>query len=257
MIGWLVACAAPSAHAPEAVGQWVWTDDDVVRLEEVRAARPDVVAGVHVATVRYANGAFTNELGLSPTVVEGPLAVVVRLDDDVNQSWDELSDDAIAAGLDGALGRVLTLIHTRPVSVVEVQLDYDAPVRRLARWAGVLAKLRTGSLANEHVWVTSLVAHVREPAYGSLFRDLIEGHVLQVFDTGDDVGDAASVGRLAEQAGLRYRLGVGAFERTGLHPTAHRAWFAHLDEACPAPRCESVWVFPAGRPYLDLLGDSK
>lgn len=254
----LIACApTPSSHAPDALGQWVWTDDDVTRLAEVRVARPDVVAGVHVATVRYRSGSFTTELGLSPSVVGRPVAVVIRLDDDVHAAWDELADEALASGLDGALGRVLALVRSRPLDVIEVQLDYDAPIRRLERWAGVLGRLREGALRGEKVWVTSLVAHLREPTYGPLFGDVIDGHVLQVFDTGDDVGDAASTGHLAADTALPYRLGVGAFERKGPRPTAHRAWFTHLEEACPAPRCEAVWVFPAGRPYLDLLGDSK
>jgi hypothetical protein len=247
----LLACRSAEPE-PLPLGQWVWSEADAELFREARAAHPDAVAGVHVATVRWDSG-FRNDLALAPTIVgDAPVAVVIRVDDSAHAAWDELTDEAFAEGLDAALARVVTLVRSRDVEVVEVQLDYDCPVRRLDRWARVLEHLRAGSLSGERVWVTSLVAHVRDPAYAGL-RGVVDGHVLQVFDTGDDASTAAEVGDLAVAAGLPYRLGVGAFERDG---TDHRAWFSRTPEACLAPLCEARWVFPAGRPYLDLLGDT-
>ncbi len=254
----LLACApVPGPTAPQsdalATGQWVWSAKDLPLLAAGRASGRDFAAGVHIATVHYTDGAFVNELALSPGVVEPgvPLALVVRLDDSVNESWSRRSVAEIESGLDAALGRTLGLVHDADVDYTEVQIDYDVPVAHLAGWATVVEGLRASSLRGETVWVTSLVSHLRDPTYGTLFRHVVAGHILQVFDTGDDPVDAGAVGALAEAAGLPYRLGVGAFERAG---TDHRGWFAKTAEACLRPLCGGVWVFPAGRPYLDLLG---
>jgi hypothetical protein len=247
----LWGCSPPEPVRIAYAGQWVWTAADQGPLAEARADR-SVVAGVHVATVAWRDGAFTNTLALPPTVVAAPVAVVVRIDDSVHGAWDALGDDGVAAGLDDALGRVMALVRSRAVAPVEVQLDYDCPVRLLGRWGGALATLRSGALAGERVWVTSLVAHVADPGYGAALR-AADGHLLQVFDTGDLVVDAARVGDLAVAAGLPYRLGLGAFERDGAAPTSHRAWFGVASVACRPPSCDTVWVFPAGRPYRDLL----
>lgn len=239
----LLACHAP---APHTYAQWVWTADDATVLAEARQSRP-VVAGVHVATTHFAAGAFTNTLALPPT--DG--VIVIRLDDDVHAAWATLDDGAVATGLGEALGRVLAMAKARG-PVTEVQLDYDAPVRLLPRYGAVLHRLREGPLAGQALWVTSLVAHARDPAYVPALRGAVDGHILQVFDTGDDPGSASQIAGYAASAGLPYRLGVGAFERETTPPTQHRAWFDRLDVACPAPLCEAVWVFPAGRSWVSL-----
>lgn len=245
----LAACARPT---PPALGQWVWTMDDLAPLSSARASRT-VTAGVHVATVRFQNGVFENTLALAPTVAGPGPAVVIRLDDDVHAAWATLDDAAMAEGLGGALGRVLALVHTRVVPA-EVQLDYDVPVRLLPRWAAVLGRLRAGPLQGETLWITSLVSHLEQSAYGGLFRGVVAGHLLQVFDTGDGVGSAASVAALADRADLPYRLGLGAFERAN---TNHRAWFAEIGVGCVAPRCEGVWVFPAGQAWSALILEQR
>jgi hypothetical protein len=242
---WL-ACAAPPPPPP--VAQWVWTDADLPRLQELRRAHPDAVAGVHIGTIHHRDGALTTELSLAPTVAEAPRALVIRLEDDLRPAWDALTDAELAAELDAPLGRLLRLAASRG-SFVEVQLDHDVPVRLLPRWANVLRTLRGGALKDQRVWVTSLVAHVAEPEYGPLLRGVVDGHILQVFDTGDDALDAARVTALANRAGLPWRWGLGAFERGGERPTNHRAWFT----APCLPPCEARWVFPAGAPYAELL----
>jgi hypothetical protein len=122
------------------------------------------------------------------------------------------------------------------------------PVRLLPRWAAVLGRLRPNIGAS--LWITSLVAHLEAPTYGDQLRPAVDGHILQVFDTGTPLGDRARVARLAARAAMPYRLGVGAFERVG---TEHRAWFAHLDEACARPWCDTVWVFPGNQPWTQLV----
>jgi hypothetical protein len=225
-------------------------------LAELRAREPSAVGGVHIATIRFdaaaANGPPVVDLGLSPAVVAGPVALVIRLDDSVNQAWD--ADPTFAADLDAALSRVLAMARRSAPGWREVQIDYDVPNPRLEQWANVLDSLT--ALSGEHVWVTSLVSHLRDPGYGDLFRRRVEGHILQVFDTGDQPVDAAEITRLAAAAKMQYRLGVGAFERVGADgapATANRDWFAQVDLACPAPLCQELWVFPAGREYVGLL----
>lgn len=244
---WLtLACSRP---APAPVAQWVWTATDVERLGELRRTRPEAVGGVHIGTVHHdGSGGLHNELALAPTVVGAPRALVIRLDDDLHGAWGLLDDPTLASHLDAALARLLKLAASRG-PYVEIQLDYDVPVRLLPRWATVLRQLRGGVLAGERLWVTSLVAHVQEPAYGALLQGVVDGHILQVFDTGDDALQAPDVIRRANAAGLPWRWGLGAFERGGEHPTHHRDWFA---APCVAP-CEARWVFPAGQPWLELL----
>lgn len=264
------ACGAPPAERVLPVGQWVWSQADAPLVAELRGRRPDAVAGVHVATVRFdaERGTLAVDLSLSPAVVPGPVALVIRLDDSVNSAWD--ADPTLGDDLDAAIGRVVAMARGAVPSWVEVQLDYDVPVRRIGAWAAVLGRLRrpaadgaggaggagAGALVGQHVWVTSLVAHLRDPAYGDVMRGVVDGHVLQVFDTGDGSADAVEIARLAARAAMPYRLGVGAFERAGADGaarTSHRAWFDAAEVACPAPACEALWVFPAGRSYVALV----
>jgi hypothetical protein len=137
--------------------------------------------------------------------------------------------------------------------VAELQLDYDCPERRLARWAGVVRALGRGPLAGRPLWVTSLPSHVRNAGYGDLFRGAVAGHVVQVFDTGERFG-ANALGDLAaalDAHRLPFRLGVGAFEReTRTGRTAHRAWFAAAPALAESRWYRGTWVFPAGSAWL-------
>lgn len=253
----LVACGPPPAEpAPvERWGQWIWTDADARVYEESRAAVPGLVPTVWVGTVRFAGGGFTTELGHDPRGVAGERAVLVRIDDSAHAAWDARPPAEVARALDERLTRIIGMVRASGLDPVEVQLDYDCPVRRLPAWADALRVLRAGALAGEPVWVTSLVAHLQRPEYGDWMRDVVDGHVLQVFDTGDSALDAREVGALALRAHMPYRMGLGAFERgTADHPTTdHGEWFAALPLACLRPWCEGAWVFPAGQPWVTRL----
>jgi hypothetical protein len=107
------------------------------------------------------------------------------------------------------------------------------------------------------VWITSLVSHVRSPEYGSNFRGVVDGHVVQLFDTGDTFSPA-SVERLArslQRADIPFMVGVGTYERmlAGGRRTNHRAWFEHVSDLSTVRGYRGVWIFPAGQPYLSLL----
>jgi hypothetical protein len=143
------------------------------------------------------------------------------------------------------------------VRLTEVQLDYDCPTRRLERWAGVVRRLSGGALAGRTVWVTSIPAHVAVQGYGRHFQGAAAGHILQVFDTGDPYSPEAA-SRLDRQLArheLPFRLGVGAFERE-LAPgrlTDHRRWFEAVPRLARNPWFRGVWVFPAGRAWVQHI----
>jgi hypothetical protein len=176
--------------------------------------------------------------------------VVIRVEDDLHAAWDEASDAEIAEGVGDALVRVVLLARKRgPVD--EVQIDHDVPERRLNRWGNVLRGVRP-RLEVRSLWVTSLVAHTRNPDFGPALRGVVDGHIVQVFDTGDDPKSASEVAEQATEVGLPWRLGLGAFERDVQRPL-HRAWFARAGETCRPPLCDGVWVFPAGSSWVTLL----
>ena len=264
----LLSCGAPNGpnapnisvtRAERADGQWVWSAADAARFAEARRAEPALVPGVWVATVAFDGDSVTQRLALSPAVARGaPVAAVVRFDDAFHRAWDAMDDRALAAALGARLGGLLAVLDASGARVTEVQLDYDCPERRLARWAAVVRALGRGSLAGRPLWITSLPAHVRHADYGTLFRGAVAGHVVQVFDTGDRF-DGAALGTLAESLDARalpFRLGVGAFERaTRRGPTvartSHRAWFAAAPRLARSRWYRGTWVFPAGERWLD------
>ncbi|HUQ84417.1 MAG TPA: hypothetical protein VM076_24905 [Gemmatimonadaceae bacterium] len=112
------------------------------------------------------------------------------------------------------LGSLLATAATAGVAITDVQLDYDCPERLLPRWSRVVERITRDVLAGREVWLTSLVAHVRRPDYGDLFRAHVAGHILQVFDTGDrmSLSHAQHIERLSARHRMPFRLGVGAFE---------------------------------------------
>jgi hypothetical protein len=245
---WVGACAAPGA--PPTWGQWIWTAEDAAIYDEISLRRPDVAAAVLVAELHY-DGAVTTRLRSSPTLGGSGAGAVVRLDDSIHAVWEGRDDDAVAALLTPRLAALESMLerHGTP----ELQLDYDCPVRLLPRWAAVLGRLTRpgGVLAGQPVWITSLLSHLRDPRYGNLFTGKIAGHILQVFDTAEDPADPTEVSRLVNAAGLRWRLGVGAFERGhgGVAETRHREWLARATDVCAPPQCDGVWVFPGGSPW--------
>ena len=224
------AALVPPA-GPPTLGAWVWTRADARLLARARASNPALRAAVHVATIeRHPDGQLASHLALSPDAAWGAdreVAVVVRFDESLNAGWDPGSEAAVAEGIAPLLARTLAQIEATGARAPEVQLDYDAPVRALGAWAGVVARLTAGPLHDCEVWVTSIPAHLDVAAYGAMFGRAGVGHILQVFDTGlTCTPEHAShlTARLAA-AGLRFRVGVGGFERSA-RPGEHACWTA-------------------------------
>lgn len=241
---------APEPVSPpiDFVGQWVWTRDDAELFHETAAQR-DVRAAVFVATVMAEGDGLRLRRALSPRTA-GATAVVVRFDDSVHEVWERRDPDAVAEMVGEVLGALAHEVKATGAPIDEVQLDYDAPVRRLAAWAKVVRRLSQGELADFAVWVTSIPAHMAAADYGELFAGAVEGHILQVFDTGLACRHAAALGREVARHALSYRIGLGAFERGSR--TDHGCWFRRWAELA-GPRFAGLWVFPAGRPYEELL----
>jgi hypothetical protein len=257
------ACAGeslPLARATPAIGQWVWTRADVHRFTESAAVRPELEAAVFIGSVHCdtATNVLVARAGLSPRVLQAsPVSAVIRFEDGLDRCRGARGAAMpFNALLDSAVSILLTRTGDAPLRVV--QLDHDAPVRALPAWAATVRYLSRHALARDSVWVTSIIAHLREPAYGDLFRDVVRGHVLQVFDTGE-AATAAQVSeavRIVERARMPFRLGLGAFEReTKRGVTEHRAWFETVPQFARTRGYAGLWVFPAGRRWITLLRD--
>lgn len=256
----LVLTACTSTPATLQDGQWLWSSADRSVYLAARATEPGLRPGVWVSSISFDTTArqLVTRLALPPTLVPGPIAVVIRFEDGMHQAWGRVPDAELAVATDSVVGRVLRLVRAAGVPVAEVQLDYDCPVRRLPRWAAIVGTLTRGTLRNEEVWVTSLVAHLREPEYGGLFRGRVAGHIVQVFDTGEDPTPARvdELQHLLRRQQLPFRFGVGAFERR-LGPdstTNHLGWFAARAGLARLPQYRGLWVFPAGRSWLAYRG---
>lgn len=247
MLAWMLAalwCWTAAAATP--VGQWVWSRRDVPVLEQARRVRPDIGAAVHIAELRW-DGEVRVRLRLPPEVAGPPATLVVRLDDSFHQ--------APAAGtgerLDAALGRLLAAVGPR-LATTPVELDYDAPVARLADYAAWLARCRDGALHGRDLWITTLPAHLDEPGFGGLFGPLVDGQVPQVFDTGEPWSPARADRLVAgiARAGLPFALGLGGFDRPG---TDHAAWLVLVPRLAALPTFRGTWFFPAGFDWTPLL----
>ena len=259
----VVGCRAPVDHvvAQPAVGQWIWTRADAARYQESAGAVPALEAGVFIGSVRCDTAAhrLIAQAGLPPTVVPAARPVaVIRLEDGL-YGCRTVSDPP--AVFERQLDSAVRVLRRRggDVPYAAVQLDHDAPQRRLAAWAGSVRYLRSHALVGDSVWVTSIIAHLREESYRSLFRDVVSGHVLQVFDTGEQATPAgvAEAVRLVRRADLPFRIGLGAFERdTPRGPTYHRAWFATVPRFAAVPGYAGVWIFPAGQRWVTLFRET-
>jgi hypothetical protein len=257
----LTACTPPPERATVRDGQWIWSVADQRIFLAARLTEADLLPGVWVSTISFdpAAGQLAQYLALSPSLVAGaPLAPVIRLDKSVHLAWDALDDATIQRRLVTQVTEILGHLARSGAIVAEVQLDYDCPTRRLARWAGVVRALKAGPLRNHEVWITSLVAHVRRPEFGPLFRGVVAGHILQVFDTGDEASPSL-VGELVyllQRQRMPFRLGLGAFERvlSTKSTTDHRHWFRTVAMFSRLPEYRGLWVFPAGRQWTFLRG---
>jgi hypothetical protein len=247
--------------AAPTIGQWIWTRADVSRFSESAASMPGLQAGVFIGAISCdtATGTLRAKAGLPPSAAgAGTVVSVIRFEAGLDQC--RSAHDA-AMTFNVALDSAVHVLRSRggSVPVREVQLDYDAPQRGLGAWAASVKFLGAHALATDSVWVTSLIAHLREPEYGDMFRGVVRGHVLQVFDTGEMAG-AAQVDeavRLAARARMPFRVGLGAFERdTRNGRTDHRAWFATVPRFVAVNGYRGIWIFPAGLRWISLLREA-
>lgn len=262
LLGGVAGCARRPATARD--GQWIWSSADATVLAEARPARPRTTAGVWVATVGYDTTALRPLmlLALSPGIAPSDsAAAVIRFDDTFTAAWRRQRDDALARDLAVRFDTLLAVLGRQRVPVQEVQLDYDAPVRQLPRWARLAGRLADGPLAGREVWVTSIVAHLRDPDYGGLFRGRVAGHILQLFDTGERADGAAlaEVERVLARARLPFRVGLGAFERRRADGTTtqHRWWFGALPRLRRLDGWRGLWIFPGGERWASLVRDER
>jgi hypothetical protein len=254
-----IACSDAPPSRPLETGQWIWSVEDSSRFADASRTFPSLVPTVWIGTIAATrDGRVESRLALSPRIAGRPnAAVVIRFDDAFTNVWTGRADSAIAADLNAALDRILSAASSAGVHITEVQIDYDCPDRLLTRWSNVVGWLARDALAGRVVWLTSLVTHLRQRAYGDLFRAHVAGHILQVFDTGDrmSLSYARQIERLAERHRMPFRLGVGAFERrlANGRTTDHRAWFTAERVMRQSRWYRGVWVFPGGMAWAGLL----
>jgi hypothetical protein len=255
-IGHAVATAAPLVPPPRQDGQFLWTAADRQIFTRARARKPDLAPGILVGTI-YAHGTDVKlRRGSSPRLAGvGPVEIVVRLDDSLSPLFDSHDLGALTRMLGDEIGGVLDESRDTGASVAALVLDFDAPVRLLSAWAEVVARLTDGRLSSVPVWVTSIPAHLADPSYGARLAGHVEGHVLQLFDTGLTC-NAREIARVrSELRGqpLPYRLGVASYERrkNGRVSTQHGCFRRFAAEQAADRRFAGIWVFAASREYGD------
>lgn len=247
--------APPAALFPAATlsGQWVWTRADAAALEASRQEHGAIVPAVLVASIEIdGRGRLVRRRRLSPSVAGGaePVAVVVRLEDSLHRGWETDGLDAVTRALDRALGEVLSEVRATGVMPFEIQLDYDAPPRLLAAWSAALERLARGSLSGMVVWVTSIPSHLSDPDFGLRLHGVVDGHIIQLFDTGWPCtpGNVEQLQRQLARHHLAFRVGLGAFERRRQeHETDHAAWIGAVSALRRVPGHSGTWMFPGGQ----------
>jgi hypothetical protein len=233
---------------PRADGEWIWTRTDAAGFSTLSRQSPKLVPAVHVATVE---GDARFRRALSPAVVgQRPVALVVRFEDSFHQVWQRRDGAELSEQLAGELARVIAETRATGVTPTELQLDYDAPVRRLPEWSAVVR--RVAPRLGLPVWVTSIPAHLADPEYGARLRGAVAGHVIQLFDTGWPCtrANATKLSRRLREQGLPFRVGIGAFERrrAGRIATDHGCWARAARTLDEQPGMRGRWVFPASAP---------
>ena len=234
------------AIADTRLGQWVWSRSDLVVLGRVRQQRPEIGAAVSIAELDW-DGQVRVALRLPPGVAGTPELLVVRLGD----SFHRAPAERAGAEVDQALARLLAAAGPA-FTTTPIEIDYDAPVSRLPLYADWLRGWRAGSLAGRQLWITTLIAHQRDPGFSARVAPLVDGHVLQVFDTGEPwtpQGEDELIALLARTR-LPFALGLGAFDRDG---TDHAAWLRVVPRLRTLPDYRGVWVFPAGFDWTPML----
>lgn len=264
LVASMSGCTAevPRAIGPPQLGQWVWTREDAALFTEAAVSRPDLDAGVYIGAIDCdaSSRRLAAHAGLSPGVIgAASITAVIRFENGLDACRiANTTTQRFNQSLDSAV-RVLRR-RGAGTSVHAVHLDYDAPSRALDAWAASVRYLTQHALAKDSVWVTSLIAHLREPKYGDLFRDVVRGHVLQVFDTGESAEPDRVIEaiRIAKRARMPFCVGLGAFERSGrLGATNHRAWFSTIPQFAKVPGYRGLWVFPAGQRWVTLLRETS
>jgi hypothetical protein len=197
-------------------------------------------------------------LANAPDLVQGVRsgAIILRFEDSFHLAWATNDAATLARNVGTKIKQLLRQVTAVGLTVSEIHLDNDCPMRLLKAWAGVVRTLGSGVLADQEVWVTSLPVHLQEPRYSAWFGGAVAGHILQLFDTGV-AAEAVMARRLAErlaQQPLPFRLGLGAFERaTANGPTQHQWWFTALPVFAALPGYRGVWIFPGGQRWTFLL----
>jgi len=267
MVAVMVVTSCSRADTPRQtsldVGQWIWSVADSARFARASRSVAQLTPTVWIGSVHGTrDGTVATQLGVSPRISgRERTGVVVRFEDDFNAVWDQQSDSAVSASVGAALRSLLTVASTAGVEITEVQLDYDCPERLLPRWSAVVASMTRDPLRGRQVWLTSLVAHVRQRDYGDLFRAHVAGHILQVFDTGDrmSLSYADQIERLASRHEMPFRLGVAAFERSlaNGNTTDHQAWFSAARVMQRSAWYRGLWVFPGGQEWASLMETAR
>jgi hypothetical protein len=247
--------SAPASALTDATGLWIWTRRDLAVLSAARATDPALRSAVHVATVQRRGGAIAWQRALSPAVEQGGRAgaIVIRIDDSMNGIWAE-GDDEMARRLSPVLTEILTQSLSTGATVDEIELDYDAPVRVAASWARVAGALAAGPLGGRTVWMTSIPAHLDASGFSGALANAGLGQILQLFDTGLPC-TASNYAHLAERLAAthaRFRVGLGAYERTG-REGQHACWARWARGLRSIAGYEGTWIFPAGREVTGLL----
>jgi hypothetical protein len=146
-------CDQATSTTMHPVGQWIWSRSDERIFMETRTALPDLVPCIWVATITVSDGAVSQKLGCSPAIGKSipSIAIVVRIDDSLNDLWKVRAADQIALDIDARLHKLMHLLAAAEVRVGEVQLDYDCPEKRLSEWARVVRIVSFGSLKGKSV----------------------------------------------------------------------------------------------------------
>ncbi len=240
------------------LGQWVWTTRDAERFDAAQANDRALVPALLVGSVRREAGQLRMRRGITPAATGATrVAAVVRLEDSVHPALEQRSAVAFARRLQALLSPLLLEVSKSGVELAELQLDYDVPVSKLGLWAEALRELRKGPLGYVSLWITSIPSHLSDPAYGERLQGVVDGTILQLFDTGLSCTGRhqRKLARQLGQHGLPFRIGVGAFERArastdGSLPrsaTDHECWVERSVLFREDPLYRGTWVFAANQ----------
>jgi hypothetical protein len=250
--------AAVTVSPEPAHGQWIWSARDREVFERAHQAEPALETALLVATIDCESGTLRTKRGLSPVMAgNAPRALVVRLSDSVHACLEQQADSGFERGLDARFAELLVEIRATGAHFRELQLDYDAPVSKLPRWANALGYLKAHALHGVELWITSLPVHVQQRNYGLLMRGVVTGHIIQVFDTGlrCDEENGRLLRAALQSLGMPYRVGYGTFERKGVSAQySHACWLGLSQRWRGDPGASGWWVFPAGMGYRADLG---